>query len=653
MSISHATPPRAAPAEISVGQSLLGTLVAIVVPIVLLVALMSARPHLSILTTIGAGIALVVGGSILAGAVWRTSLSHHRLQVVDLFVWSWARRRRSARKISRQVAALQGDSSGGQGPRLTRKEQLKLLTELSAALEANDPYTHGHSRRVARHSYRTALALGFPAGEIENLRRAAQLHDVGKIDVPQSVLQKPGGLTPEERSLMEQHSVYGAEMVSVLQDEEILLAVLHHHERWDGLGYPDGLREDETPLSARVIAVADAFDAITSARPYRKAGSRSEAVRIIRDGRGSQFDPEIADRFLAALPLSLSTLGPLAIFATPFQVFARFGSWLRGLGRDYAPAAVALAIAGLVSAGAIDLPSNAHTEQLAATNAGGSGNGGSGGGANGSGKGAGSDGKGDHVLGKRIKRGSGGPAGVTTTTDPFNAGGGAGSGNGPAGGGGATPTTFPSGGVSTTSVTPPTFAATTTTAGTVTTAPPTTVTTLPPTTAPPTTAPPTTVTTLPPTTAPPTTAPPTTVTTLPPTTAPPTTAPPTTVTTIPVTTSTTATVPTTTTSTTVPITTTTTFPVTTTTFIVTTTTFPVTTTTEPVTTTTVPITTTTTFPVTTTTVPITTTTTFPVTTTIPVTTTTLPVTTTTEPFCGGRVDPQPDNGQDCERPPNR
>ncbi|MEA2498153.1 MAG: hypothetical protein QOH26_558 [Actinomycetota bacterium] len=339
----------------SLRDSVLVTIFAVVLPVVLLLRLMALKPHMPTLVAVAAGFALIVTASVLARVIWRKTLERHRIQVVDLFVWSWARRRHVERRLYDKVAAL-GLLDNLGAPQLPRRRRLELLTQLTKALESSDPYTHGHSRRVARHAYRTALTMALSPNQIETLKRAAQLHDVGKLDVPVAVMQKTSSLTPEERALMEQHSVYGAEMVSVLQDQELLAGVLHHHERWDGAGYPDGLRETEIPLAARIIAVADAFDAITSERPYRSAESRRRAIEIVRSQRGSQFDPEVTDAFLAALPRIPMAIASLGILAIPFKALSRLLEWVRGMGRDYAPAAAAVGIAVIVGAGAATLP---------------------------------------------------------------------------------------------------------------------------------------------------------------------------------------------------------------------------------------------------------------------------------------------------------
>jgi len=176
----------------------------------------------------------------------------------------------------------------------TNRELLELFVH---TVEFRDPYTSGHSQRVARYSKTIARAIGLSAKEVQRIGRAALLHDVGKIhEVFAPILSKPGALTPEERALMELHPIKSAELVAKLSDfEDIVADVRHHHERFDGKGYPDQLAGAQIPLGARIIAFADTIDAMVTDRPYRK-GMNAEQVRaeLVRCS-GSQFDPAICD----------------------------------------------------------------------------------------------------------------------------------------------------------------------------------------------------------------------------------------------------------------------------------------------------------------------------------------------------------------------
>ncbi|HKZ05657.1 MAG TPA: HD domain-containing phosphohydrolase, partial [Methylomirabilota bacterium] len=153
-----------------------------------------------------------------------------------------------------------------------RRSICQSLLGLANALEAKDPYTRGHSERVGALSRELAAALGLPAADVECVTHAGLLHDIGKIGVPESLLRKRGTLTGEEWAVMRQHPVIGARIVAPFEFfAGGAMVIRHHHERWDGSGYPDGLAGGAIPLGARVVAVADVLDALTSDRPYRAA----------------------------------------------------------------------------------------------------------------------------------------------------------------------------------------------------------------------------------------------------------------------------------------------------------------------------------------------------------------------------------------------
>ncbi len=180
-----------------------------------------------------------------------------------------------------------------------RASFLNAITALAYALEAKDIYTSGHSQRVTEISVAIARELGMPQESIDKIRLAGLVHDIGKIGIKESVLNKPASLTDEEFEHIKSHCEAGERILTpIVEDEEILKAVRHHHERYDGMGYPDGLRGEQIPLGARILAVADTFDAMTSERPYRAAMSDEAACAEIERCKGTQFDPEVADAFL-------------------------------------------------------------------------------------------------------------------------------------------------------------------------------------------------------------------------------------------------------------------------------------------------------------------------------------------------------------------
>jgi putative nucleotidyltransferase with HDIG domain len=183
--------------------------------------------------------------------------------------------------------------------RLQRSIYQSLLG-LANALEAKDPYTRGHSERVGGWSRRLATACGLGAADVDTIARAGLLHDIGKIGVPESVLGKPGPLSPEEWDQMRRHPIIGAQIVAPFESFAAAAHVIrHHHERWDGSGYPDGLAGEAILRGARIVAVADVWDALTSARPYRPALSRASALAILRDEAGRTLEPEAVAAFMA------------------------------------------------------------------------------------------------------------------------------------------------------------------------------------------------------------------------------------------------------------------------------------------------------------------------------------------------------------------
>src|SRR5579871_5878125 len=196
------------------------------------------------------------------------------------------------RSFNRASAAIRDAHAGLQ------RANVEFIETLASALYARDPYTAGHSRRVSEYACAIAGFMGLGQAELSEIRIGALLHDVGKIGISDVILLKPGRLTEEENVLIQQHPTIGRRILEGMNAFEPYLAVVElHHENWDGTGYPHGLRAEQTPLTARIVKIADAYDAMTSDRPYRKGMSHERALSVFEQISGSQLDPLVVDAF--------------------------------------------------------------------------------------------------------------------------------------------------------------------------------------------------------------------------------------------------------------------------------------------------------------------------------------------------------------------
>jgi HD-GYP domain-containing protein (c-di-GMP phosphodiesterase class II) len=183
--------------------------------------------------------------------------------------------------------------------RTLQRAYVEFVGSLASALDARDPYTAGHSRRVSEYSLAIGRQLGLDAEQLDDLRIGALLHDIGKIGVPDNILQKAGKLNNEEFGILRQHPTIGRRILEGVKGFHPYLPVVElHHENWNGKGYPLGLEQDRTPLQARIVKIADAYDAMTSDRPYRRGMSDAEAVRRLEEASGTEFDTAIVQAFV-------------------------------------------------------------------------------------------------------------------------------------------------------------------------------------------------------------------------------------------------------------------------------------------------------------------------------------------------------------------
>lgn len=309
-----------------------------------------------VVTSIWAGMAVGVAASFLASYAgarfWKTRDDSRDILFSDLMPWGWLQRWRTERRLLAATDLLGLTTRRSQAIPdgiLTGDQKARLLTRLGAGLESRDPYTYGHSRRVARHASNIAKRMGLSGAEVAKIRAAGAMHDVGKVETPIAVLHKEGRLTDEEYAIIQRHPVDGAEMVSTLYDAELTAMVRHHHERLDGTGYPDQLAGDAIPIGARILAVADTFDAVTSTRPYRRANAHKKALDILVAEAGTQLDPDAVHAFCSCY----SGSRPLACWTILVNGRPRVTAWLGGGVAPANAATAANAIIGVATAAAV------------------------------------------------------------------------------------------------------------------------------------------------------------------------------------------------------------------------------------------------------------------------------------------------------------
>ncbi|HAQ61973.1 TPA: two-component system response regulator [Candidatus Delongbacteria bacterium] len=177
---------------------------------------------------------------------------------------------------------------------------LETIQKLAKASEHRDEYTGSHIKRMSRYSEAVARSMGLSDNAVEAILYGSSMHDLGKIGMPDNILMKPAKLDPDEWEIMKNHTVLGAKLLEGSDAEFVKIGesiARHHHEKWDGSGYPDSLKGDDIPIAGRIAAIADVFDALTSVRPYKKPFSLEKAFNIIREGKGNHFDPEVVDAF--------------------------------------------------------------------------------------------------------------------------------------------------------------------------------------------------------------------------------------------------------------------------------------------------------------------------------------------------------------------
>jgi putative nucleotidyltransferase with HDIG domain len=311
--------------------SLVMTAAVIALPVLAVAQLGPARGPLAVALHVMLAVALSLALARGLALLWSRHEHSSDLVFGDLLLWGWARRLWAERRLEAVSRSLVGPTGG--------EDRAALLRRLGSLLEHRDPYTHGHSKRVARHAERIAGGMGLSREQIARVRSAALVHDIGKINVPRSVLTKPGRLTEAEFELVKRHPGDGAVMAAELGDPELAAIVRHHHERLDGRGYPDGLAGADIPLGARIIAVADTFDAITSARPYRKQRTHRQALDVVRQEAGTQLDADVVESFTGYYAARRSVGWAAVLLAAPQRLLSGLGGVQSGLAAGAAPLA--------------------------------------------------------------------------------------------------------------------------------------------------------------------------------------------------------------------------------------------------------------------------------------------------------------------------
>ena len=322
----------------------LATLAVVVMPVLAVAAIQTSARPLPAAVSVAVAMLLSVAAASLGSALWMRQAQSHDLVFGDLIIWGWMRRLRAESRLADATELLTAGGAGSHAPAPAAARRAEVLRRLAAALEATDPQTHRHTQRVTRHAEMIARRMGLPSQQVASVRAAAALHDVGKINTPRSILEKPGVLSDDERAVIERHAIDGAEMVSASGDRELTAIVRHHHERVDGTGYPDGLEGEEIPLGARIIAVADTFDALTSSRSYRLACTHKTAVDVLATKSGTQLDADAAAAFLSYYSGRRLVAVSALVVAAPQRLLGWLGNAIYGAGA--APLAKSASAAG-------------------------------------------------------------------------------------------------------------------------------------------------------------------------------------------------------------------------------------------------------------------------------------------------------------------
>ncbi len=347
-------------------QVILATSIVALLPAVVIWSMRASGLLSSYLLVALLGVAMSLLGSTLGRAYWQRRPGSRNLLFSELMIWGYIHRRYTERRLNSARAVL-GALSNAQNAMengLSPERQAKLLEGFARALDARDPTTYGHSRRVARYSWMIATRMNLTREQVARIRTAAAIHDIGKIDTPDGVLNKRGPLTDEEYEVMKRHAANGALMAVALHDPDLTATVRHHHERLDGTGYPDGLAGEEIPIGSRIIAVADTFDALSANRPYRRAKTHQEALEVLKSEAGKQLDPAAVRAFCAHYSGRRGMTLWGWVTSLPARAFEQMSAVASGVGATAKTLAVA-ALAGSLASSSATLALPVHTKAAA------------------------------------------------------------------------------------------------------------------------------------------------------------------------------------------------------------------------------------------------------------------------------------------------
>lgn len=294
---------------------------------------------------------LTIAAVLIGARLWELHHSSWLFSFGDLMLWNWVRRHRAEKRLVRNTRLLGFDRTGRfQGDVIVTdyKDRLELLAEIADALDGKSTFTVNHADRVEHLAHDIGEVLGLGEDRLKKLDTAAFLHDIGNIRIAEDVLRKPEELSAAEREDVESHALLGAMMAYEVVTRDVADGILHHHERWDGDGYPNGKSGEQIPLFARIIAVAEAYDAMTSTRPHRQSLSPAAALEVLVGAAGSQFDPRVVEALVMVVPKPIALFEKAPVLAALRPQLRQWGLLFRRVGKVALTSAVTTGTIALI-----------------------------------------------------------------------------------------------------------------------------------------------------------------------------------------------------------------------------------------------------------------------------------------------------------------